>query len=159
MESVKALLPPTVRAPVAPEITPAKVSALAVLTVSVLPALIAKLPPLLPFKSVILKLFCALKVPLSVRAPAILPVLETVNVLPELTVVNPVYVLVPAKVSVPAPFTVKAPEPLIAPESVLLDPELARVRPKPPLLIVAALAVLIFTPVKVVAAPNVIASL
>ena len=80
-------MPPTVRPPVAPEITPAKVSALAVLTVNVLPALMPKLLLPVPFKSVILKLFCALKVPLSETAPAIAP--ETFKVAPELIVVSP----------------------------------------------------------------------
>ena len=109
LESVKLLLPPTERAPVLPEMTPAKVSALAVLTVKVLPALIAKLPPVfVPFKSVILKLFCALKMPLSVRALTMLPVLETVKV-PPFTLVTPPYVLakVSNKVPLPEVFTFK----------------------------------------------------
>ena len=87
-DKVKLFEPATLSAP-PPEMTPAKLSALTGATVKVLPVLMAKLPLLLlPFKSVRLKVFCALKVPLSVKASMIAP--DTVSVAPELTVVPPV---------------------------------------------------------------------
>ena len=88
MVNVKLLVPAIVSAPL-PDITPAKLSLVVGATVNVLLLLMTMLAPVfVPLKSVMLKVFSAFNVPLSITAPVIAP--DTLKVAPVLIVVPPV---------------------------------------------------------------------